>query len=285
MQTNRFSQILLTIVALTVVVLMLQYVKTYNIVVIPLSELELRIDNKEITQVDIEKNSGRVTGTFKDGSEAITVHKTDKFNAVIEQEYVDELITQMRANGVKYEIVNPSFWDTILSPNTLLLVAVFTIPIIFLFWLMNRQMQSGGNNQAINFGKSRARLASDGKKKITFADVAGVDEAVEELREVVDFLRDPKKYEALGAEIPKGVLLIGPPGCGTTHLAATAVRASAARTMSVSRPSTRCSWRWTASRPTAESLCWRPPTGPTCWIRRCCVPAVLTAAWWSTPRI
>ena len=70
------------------------------------------------------------------------------------------------------------------------LVVLFALPVVFIFWLMNRQLQSGGNNQAINFGKSRARLASDGKRRITFADVAGAEEAVEELKEVVDFLRD-----------------------------------------------------------------------------------------------
>jgi cell division protease FtsH len=95
------------------------------------------------------------------------------------------------------------------------------LPIIILvvFWIFfMRQMQSGGN-KALSFGKSRARLLSSQQKKVTFKDVAGVDEAKEELHEIIDFLREPQKFQKLGGRIPKGVLLVGPPGTGKTLLA------------------------------------------------------------------
>jgi cell division protease FtsH len=88
----------------------------------------------------------------------------------------------------------------------------------FLFFFFMRQMQSGGN-KAMSFGKSRARLLSMQQKKITFKDVAGVDEAKEELKEIIDYLREPAKFQKLGGRIPKGVLLVGPPGTGKTLLA------------------------------------------------------------------
>ena len=87
-----------------------------------------------------------------------------------------------------------------------------------LFFFILRQAQSGGS-QALSFGRSRAKMMSENRPKVTFADVAGVDEAKEELGEIVDFLKYPKKYQALGARIPKGVLLLGPPGSGKTLLA------------------------------------------------------------------
>ena len=90
---------------------------------------------------------------------------------------------------------------------------------MFAFWIfMMRQMQSGGN-KALSFGKSRARLHSTQQKKVTFKDVAGVEEAKEELQEIIEFLREPQKFQKLGGRIPKGVLLIGPPGTGKTLLA------------------------------------------------------------------
>src|SRR5690349_24999337 len=79
-------------------------------------------------------------------------------------------------------------------------------------------MQSGGN-KALSFGKSRAKLSSSSQKKVTFKDVAGVEEAKEELQEIIEFLREPQKFQKLGGRIPKGVLLIGPPGTGKTLLA------------------------------------------------------------------
>jgi cell division protease FtsH len=100
-----------------------------------------------------------------------------------------------------------------------LLVSWFPMLVLIGVWIFfMRQMQSGGG-KALSFGKSRARLMSDTSEKVTFADVAGIDEAKEELQEIVDFLKDPKKFTRLGGRIPKGVLLMGPPGTGKTLLA------------------------------------------------------------------
>ncbi|MDW8104680.1 MAG: ATP-dependent zinc metalloprotease FtsH [Armatimonadota bacterium] len=100
-----------------------------------------------------------------------------------------------------------------------LLPMVLPLLLVVFFWfLILRQMQAG-SNQALSFGRSRAKRASESVPKVTFEDVAGIDEAKEELQEIVDFLKNPKKFQALGAKIPKGVLLLGPPGCGKTLLA------------------------------------------------------------------
>ena len=101
----------------------------------------------------------------------------------------------------------------------MLLSVVLPLGVIFVFWMFFlRQAQSGGN-QALSFGRSRAKRLNDNVPKVTFEDVAGVDEAKQELQEVVEFLKNAKKFQALGAKIPKGVLLLGPPGCGKTMLA------------------------------------------------------------------
>ena len=100
-----------------------------------------------------------------------------------------------------------------------LLINAIPFVLLLAFWIfMMRQMQSGGN-KALSFGKSRARLHSSQQKKVTFKDVAGVEEAKEELQEIIEFLREPQKFQKLGGRIPKGVLLVGPPGTGKTLLA------------------------------------------------------------------
>src|SRR5262249_47638268 len=98
---------------------------------------------------------------------------------------------------------------------------VTIVPMVFLlvmFYLFMRQLQAGGG-KAMSFGKSRARLLSESQNKVTFADVAGIDEAKDELEEIIAFLKDPKKFQKLGGRIPKGVLMMGPPGTGKTLLA------------------------------------------------------------------
>ncbi len=93
------------------------------------------------------------------------------------------------------------------------------VVLLGVFWVIIMRQQSGGGNKVMSFGRSRARLHVEGKNKITFADVAGADEEKEELREIVEFLKDPRRFLDLGARIPKGVLLVGPPGTGKTYLA------------------------------------------------------------------
>jgi cell division protease FtsH len=115
----------------------------------------------------------------------------------------------------EYKIKDPSPWTNYLSLLISFLPIIIILGIVFIFL---RQAQ-GSNNQALNFGKSRARMFSGTRPSVTFLDVAGVDEPKEELKEVVEFLKYPEKFAALGARIPKGVLLIGPPGTGKTLLA------------------------------------------------------------------
>jgi len=127
----------------------------------------------------------------------------------------ESLFTELEKNKVIYKFVNPEE-SSILT--TLLQLLPFIIIIAILWVLMMRQIQSTGN-RALAFGKSKAKLSVEGKTKVTFLDVAGCDEAKQELVEVVDFLKDPRKFQAIGAKIPRGVLLVGPPGTGKTLLA------------------------------------------------------------------
>src|SRR6266699_857145 len=146
-----------------------------------------------------------VSGTLKkDGS---------KFKTTIPANYPDLYKTLQEKN------VNLTIKDN--SGNTWITWVGQGLPMIILlgFWIFfMRQMQSGGN-KALSFGKSRARLLSSQQKKVTFKDVAGVEEAKEELHEIIEFLREPQKFQKLGGRIPKGVLLVGPPGTGKTLLA------------------------------------------------------------------
>ncbi len=145
-----------------------------------------------------------IKGRFLDGEEFITYRVDDP-----------NLVEELRKANVKFTGIppaQPSWWLGLISP-------LITVVLIGLLWYFMFRQAQGANNQAMSFGRSRARLASESKVKVTFADVAGVDEAKEELREVVEFLKNPKKFQAVGAKIPKGVLLVGPPGSGKTLLA------------------------------------------------------------------
>ena len=126
-----------------------------------------------------------------------------------------ELIKELRSAGVQYNVEAE-------KSNALLSLLTFILPfVLFLgFWIFLMNQVQGGGSKVMSFGKSRAKRLSADSPKITFRDVAGVDEAVEELHEIKEFLENPKKFQALGARIPTGVLLYGPPGTGKTLLGA-----------------------------------------------------------------
>src|SRR5690242_11054534 len=150
-----------------------------------------------------------ITGTDVQGN--LTDNKP--FHTVIPPNY-PEIYKMMQQKGINY-----SWKDSTGSGWIGILFNAVPVLILLGLWIfMMRQMQSGGN-KALSFGKSRARLHSSQQKKVTFKDVAGVEEAKEELQEIIEFLREPQKFQKLGGRIPKGVLLVGPPGTGKTLLA------------------------------------------------------------------
>ncbi|WP_353073684.1 ATP-dependent zinc metalloprotease FtsH [Tunturiibacter gelidiferens] len=171
--------------------------------------------NISLTQLLNDADQGKIQDVVVNGAEVTGHYRDDKnqFHTTIPGNYPDMYKT-LRDHGVNITIKDqsPNQWLSLLIS-----IAPFALLLGLWFFLL-RQMQSGGN-KAMSFGKSRARLLSMQQKKITFKDVAGVDEAKEELKEIIEFLREAQKFQRLGGRIPKGVLLVGPPGTGKTLLA------------------------------------------------------------------
>lgn len=156
---------------------------------------------------------GRIEGSFtEEGAEARDLGEATDFETV--GRVSDDLQDMMAANHIEFSFKKEeqSLWQPLLTGVLPLLL------IILFFFFFMRQLQAG-SGKAMSFGKSKARLLNENQNRVTFDDVAGVQEAKEELQEVIDFLREPKKFTRLGGRIPKGVLLMGPPGTGKTLLA------------------------------------------------------------------
>ena len=180
---------------------------------VSISEVATAIKQGQISKSAISGSS--VTITYSGNGQTATAQFSRSPNATFESTMASLGVSQEQLAAANPVYENPPQWDSILA----LLGTILPFLLIGgLFFFLMRQAQSG-NNQAMSFGKSRARMFSGDKPTVTFADVAGVEEAKAELAEVVEFLKEPDKFTALGARIPKGVLLVGPPGTGKTLLA------------------------------------------------------------------
>jgi cell division protease FtsH len=203
---SNIKQAIVWVVLICVVVLLVTVVRTGKTQTEQQRSFTGFLDDVEAGKVkSVTITDGEVHGTYRES--------TDSLRAQIPKNYPD-IYKVLREKGVNTDIkeANSNGWLSLL---------VNFLPFILLggLWIfMLRQMQSGGN-KAMSFGKSRARLHSSQQKKVTFKDVAGVDEAKEELQEIIEFLREPQKFQKLGGRIPKGVLLIGAPGTGKTLMA------------------------------------------------------------------
>ncbi len=167
------------------------------------SEFIQKVEAKQVTEIEIRGE--KVVGKLSDNSPFTSVAPP----------FDPDFYPTLKANNVRFKVVersgSASLWGVVLGwLPILLLIGVW-------FYVM-RQMQAGGN-RAMGFGKSKARLLTEKHGRVTFDDVAGVDEAKDELQEIVEFLRDPQKFQKLGGKIPKGALLVGPPGTGKTLIA------------------------------------------------------------------
>ncbi len=169
------------------------------------SQFIAQVDNDQVKKVTLNTKNNRVDVEQKNG---------DKYETAYPDNTEQSLVNELQAADVDVDVKakSGSGWLTALT-------YILPFVIFLLFWLFIINQMQGGGSKVMSFGKSRAKRMSVDAPKITFRDVAGVDEAVEELHEIKEFLENPKKFQALGARIPKGVLLYGPPGTGKTLLA------------------------------------------------------------------
>ena len=167
------------------------------------SDFMQKVASGEVTQVEIKGND--LTGKFKDGS---------SFSSYLPQ--YPNLVEKLQAKNVEINAV-----PLVSKSEKMISGFLGWLPfiLIIVLWVSFARSMSGGGGKVLGFGRSKAKLLQDSRNKVTFKDVAGIDEAKQELLEVVDFLKNPQKYSNLGARIPRGCLLIGSPGTGKTLLA------------------------------------------------------------------
>ncbi len=207
-----FSWLVMGIIILSAL-LLFQRLGTVN--TIAWSDFEKYLKNKQIATVEIGETE--ITGTFNQAGIASRGEKAPPsfsvdYNPEVVRQSLNELLEQ---SGAKWEFAKPHTWLVNLIS---MLLPVFLI-VGFFYFMYARNLRGGVGGTLLSFGRSKHRVQTKDHANVTFKDVAGIDEAKEELAEIIEFLRNPRKFQRLGGRIPRGVLLIGPPGCGKTLLA------------------------------------------------------------------
>ena len=193
------------------------------------SELESEVASSKIAEAEINEAEGLITGETADGK---------RFRANTSR--IDD-----RAGELFDEYNVPYEYSKVKGTNTLAAMFINVLPLLLIIgvsMLIFRSMQGGGRGGAMSFGKSRAKMLTENTNRVTFEDVAGVESAKEDLKEVVEFLEDPSRFTRLGARIPTGALLVGPPGTGKTMLGKAAASLSEVQFMAVSGPELLSKW-------------------------------------------
>ena len=207
------------------IIYLLLFVAIISIVISQLQSGNNNTESLSINQLAAEIQDGKVDEIEVDENKVLVTYKNEEEKAESHIEGSSTLVEQLKEFGVTTEQLDAQQVEIIVKPPSswlgILTALGYIIPFVLLagvFWFVFRQAQ-GSNNAALSFGKSKARMFSGDQPTVTFQDVAGVEEAKEELSEIVEFLREPEKFISLGARIPKGVLLVGLPGTGKTLLA------------------------------------------------------------------
>ena len=201
---------LLLIVFVGIMLFQFTNVRQPNVYQMPTSEFVQTVKEDRAIEVKYNASTGAVEGTYKVSEDSKS--PTNFHSTFVGEEALNQLIDEHPDTTFEVKVNSGNIWMTLLT--TLLPLVI----IVGVFWFFMSQMQ-GANNKQMQFGKTKAKKTAEERPKVRFSDVAGIDEAVEELEEIRDFLANPKKYEKMGAKIPHGVILVGPPGTGKTLLA------------------------------------------------------------------